>query len=109
MGPLGPTLIINLADGQGTLLPLTDEQAVNLGTALIKLAAQHEMLKKMQEAEQAAQEPVPTTPEMESLLAEAQGNTAQHAEIPAEESEPAPNSFDINGRPVYEPPAEETE
>ena len=65
--------------------------------------------------------PIPTAnPDLlDQLLAEAQANTAQHAAIGLKEdveiddhdsdladSQPAPNSFDVNGKPIYEPPTE---
>jgi hypothetical protein len=121
MGPIGPALIIQFEDGQGAPMSLTPDQARELGTGLITVAGQWEMLKKMHTDLQ----PVPTNPDLEQLLADAQANTAQHGspllageadgelqsgpDDLAESAEPAPNSFDINGKPVYEPPADESE
>lgn len=95
ISPDGPVLVLSIAGGQmHAPMVLNPEQAKSLGTALISLAAQFEMLKRI-EAEEQAEQPVPFNPDLEALLEESQAKTAG----------PAPNSFDINGRPCYEAPA----
>ena len=100
MGPAGPVFIVQLADGQQLPVPFDVENARQMGVGLISLAAQFEMLQKMQ-AEQAAAsgaESVPLTPEMAELLAEAQGNTAGSSVISTDEiSEGEPDVCRFSG------------
>lgn len=156
LSPIGPAIVVVFDGGQNAVCPMTPAQADSFALSLIKLGGQMEMLKKMAEQggspDDPSPGPIPTeNPDLlDELLAEAQANTAQHAERPTvgtrilkEEidvdddsldlvsrpefkrdgpiingypssyvdgpppvSQPAPNSFDINGKPVYEPPAE---
>jgi hypothetical protein len=129
MGPIGPMLVVQLGDGQGIPMPMTPDQARQTGVALISVAAQYEILKKMEADGQADNQSVPTNPDLEAILADAQTKTGGPTDLKGDDEgdvdddcdlsanpefpviyaglpEPAPNTFDINGKPVYQAPSQ---
>ena len=140
-GPIGPAIVVTLDGGIQIPVFLTPDQARQYAIALISLAANMEMAKKMADDQAADGQPVPTSPEAEALLAEAIAEAGGPVALKGDEEgevdddpdlringfpvrfidgppplqgaehpvEFAPNSFDINGQPCYEPPADSTD
>lgn len=121
MSPIGPMVVVQLEDNQQLPLGMTPDQAKAFAVNLISAAAHFELLKKLESDQQADNQPVPVSPEAEALLAEAvaaaggpaglkgddEGEVEDDLYICADPTKTVQyNSFDINGRPCYEPPAD---
>lgn len=120
MGPIGPMLLVQLADNNGIPMPMTPDQARQTGVALISTAAHFEILMKIQADQAADGQPVPVSPEAEALLAEAIADAGGPTDLKGDEgdvdddpdlADPAEpvryNAFDVNGQPCWEEPTAE--